>query len=132
MLKDYVKISCKKDVYICCTNFVKKIEWNLHETTSQWKTYGKQLFSEGLEARDVGVHYSRGGEGSFVFCRFFNIYWFCRYWMRELLRGTERANLSVNQGIKSIGGIWRLKKACMTLCGDFGSTSNEDKPNKRL
>jgi hypothetical protein len=25
---------------------------NLHETTSWWKTYGKQLFSEDLEVRD--------------------------------------------------------------------------------
>jgi hypothetical protein len=26
----------------------------LHETTSQWKTYGKRLLSEDLEVRDVG------------------------------------------------------------------------------
>jgi hypothetical protein len=26
---------------------------NSHETTSQWKTFGKQLFSEDLEVRDV-------------------------------------------------------------------------------
>jgi hypothetical protein len=38
---DYVKISCKEDVHICHTNFAKKIERNSHETTSQWKTYGK-------------------------------------------------------------------------------------------
>jgi hypothetical protein len=31
---DYVKISCKKNVHICCTNFVKKMEQNLHEATS--------------------------------------------------------------------------------------------------
>jgi hypothetical protein len=43
---DYVKISCKKDVHICCTNFAKQMERNLHETTSWWKTYGKWLFSE--------------------------------------------------------------------------------------
>jgi hypothetical protein len=30
------------------------MEQNLHETTSWWKTYGKQLFSEDLEVRDVG------------------------------------------------------------------------------
>jgi hypothetical protein len=36
-----VKISCKKDVHICRTNFAKKMERNLHETTSWWKTYGK-------------------------------------------------------------------------------------------
>jgi hypothetical protein len=29
----------------CHINFAKKKEQNLHETTSQWKTYGKQLFS---------------------------------------------------------------------------------------
>jgi hypothetical protein len=46
---DYMKISCKEDVHICRTNFTKKMERNLHETTSQWKTYGKQLFSEDLE-----------------------------------------------------------------------------------
>jgi hypothetical protein len=28
------------------------MERNLHETTSQWKTYGKRLFSEDLEVRD--------------------------------------------------------------------------------
>jgi hypothetical protein len=28
------------------------MERNLHETTSQWKTYGKRLFSEDLQARD--------------------------------------------------------------------------------
>jgi hypothetical protein len=53
---DYVKISCKEDVtHICCTNFAKKMERNLYETTSQWKTYGKQLFSEDLEVRDIGI-----------------------------------------------------------------------------
>jgi hypothetical protein len=31
---DYVKISCKKDVYIYCTNFAKEMERNSHETTS--------------------------------------------------------------------------------------------------
>jgi hypothetical protein len=50
---DYVKISCKKNVHICCTNFVKKMEQNLHEATSWWKTYGKLLFSEDLEVRDA-------------------------------------------------------------------------------
>jgi hypothetical protein len=50
---DYVKISCKEDVHICCTNFAKQMERNLHETTSRWKTYGKRLFSEDLEVRDV-------------------------------------------------------------------------------
>jgi hypothetical protein len=29
------------------------MEQNLHETTSRWKTYGKRLFSEDLEVRDV-------------------------------------------------------------------------------
>jgi hypothetical protein len=50
---DYMKISCKEDVHICHTNFAKKMEQNLHETTSWWKTYGKLLFSEDLEVRDV-------------------------------------------------------------------------------
>jgi hypothetical protein len=50
---DYVKISCKEDVYIYHTNFAKQMEQNLHETTSWWKTYGKRLFSEDLEVRDV-------------------------------------------------------------------------------
>jgi hypothetical protein len=50
---DYMKISCKEDVHICRTNFVKQMERNLHETTSRWKTYGKQLFFEDLEVRDV-------------------------------------------------------------------------------
>ena len=29
------------------------MERNLHETTSWWKTYGKQLLSEDLEIQDV-------------------------------------------------------------------------------
>jgi hypothetical protein len=49
---DYVKISCKEDVHICRTNFAKKMEQNSHETISQWKTYGKRLFSEDLEVRN--------------------------------------------------------------------------------
>jgi hypothetical protein len=52
-----VKISCKKKVHICRTNFAKKKEWNLHETTSQWKTYGKQLFSEDFEVQDVSIEF---------------------------------------------------------------------------
>ena len=46
---DHVKISCKEDVHICHTNFTKKMDQNSHKTTSQWKTYRKQLFSEDLE-----------------------------------------------------------------------------------
>jgi hypothetical protein len=46
---DYIKILCKEDVYIYRTNFAKKMEQNLHETTNQWKMYGKQLFFEDLE-----------------------------------------------------------------------------------
>jgi hypothetical protein len=46
---DYMKISCKEDANICHTNFAKKMEQNLHEITSQWKRYGKQLFSKDLE-----------------------------------------------------------------------------------
>jgi hypothetical protein len=72
-----VKISCKEDVHICCTNFVKKMERNLHGITSWWKTYGKRLFSEDLEARDVGVHYSGGGglcfAGSSTFIGFVDV-----------------------------------------------------------
>jgi hypothetical protein len=49
---DYMKVSCKGDFHICCTNFEKKMEQNLHETISRWKTYGKRLFSEDLEVRD--------------------------------------------------------------------------------
>jgi hypothetical protein len=44
-----VKISCNKDVRICHTKFAKKMERNLYETTSRWKTCGKRLFSEDLE-----------------------------------------------------------------------------------
>jgi hypothetical protein len=47
-----VKISCKEDGHICCINFAKQMERNLHETTSRWKTYGIRLFSEDLEVRD--------------------------------------------------------------------------------
>jgi hypothetical protein len=39
---DYVKILCKKDVYIFRTNFIKKLEWNSHETTNRWKTIVSQ------------------------------------------------------------------------------------------
>jgi hypothetical protein len=49
---DYVKISCKEDVHICCTYFAKKIEQNSHETISQWKMYGKRLFFKDLEVQD--------------------------------------------------------------------------------
>jgi hypothetical protein len=31
---DFVKISLKEDVHSCRTNFAKKMEQNLHETTS--------------------------------------------------------------------------------------------------
>jgi hypothetical protein len=44
-----VKTSCKEDVHICHADFAKKMERNLHETTSWWKTYGKRLFSKDLE-----------------------------------------------------------------------------------
>jgi hypothetical protein len=57
---DYVKISCKEDVHIFHTNFAKKMERNVHETTSRWKTYGKQLFSEDLEVQDVGLGFNSG------------------------------------------------------------------------
>jgi hypothetical protein len=50
---DYVKISCKEDDHICRTNFAKKMKRNSHETTSQWKTYEKRLFSKDFEHRDV-------------------------------------------------------------------------------
>jgi hypothetical protein len=53
---DYVKISCKKDVHIYCTNFAKEMERNSHEITSRRKTYGKQSFSEDLEVRDDVLH----------------------------------------------------------------------------
>jgi hypothetical protein len=43
---------CKEDVHIYHTNFAKKMEQNLHETTIWWKTYGKQLFSKDLEVQD--------------------------------------------------------------------------------
>jgi hypothetical protein len=46
---DYVKISCKEDVHICCTNFAKRMEQNLHETTSRWIMCGKQFLFEDLE-----------------------------------------------------------------------------------
>jgi hypothetical protein len=52
---DYVKVSCKEDVHICRTNVARKMEQNLHETTSWWKTYGKRLFSEDLEVRDEAL-----------------------------------------------------------------------------
>jgi hypothetical protein len=50
---DYVKISYKEDIHICCTNSAKKMEKNLHETISRWKTNEKQLFSKDLEVRDA-------------------------------------------------------------------------------
>jgi hypothetical protein len=50
-----MKISCTKDVHICRTNFAKKIEQNLHETISWWKTYGNRLFFKDLELQDVAV-----------------------------------------------------------------------------
>jgi hypothetical protein len=56
---NYMKISYKEDVHICHTNFVKKMERNLHETTSRWKRYRKQSFSEDLEVRDVWKRQNR-------------------------------------------------------------------------
>jgi hypothetical protein len=50
---DHVKISCKEDVHICQTNFAKKMEQNLYEIISRWKTYGKRLFFEDLEVQDA-------------------------------------------------------------------------------
>jgi hypothetical protein len=76
---DYVKISCKEDVHICCTNFVKQMERNLHETTSRWKTYGKRLFSEDLEVRDaLSIHRTIGSLG-----RFHNINLHCNYFWKH-------------------------------------------------
>jgi hypothetical protein len=49
-------MSCNKDVHICHTNFAKRMEQNLYETTSRWKTYGKQLFSKDLEVQDDYKH----------------------------------------------------------------------------
>jgi hypothetical protein len=65
-----VKISCKEDVHVCRTNFAKKMEQNLHETTSWWKTYGKRLFSEDLEVRDVarGRGWTRGPPMNMLWC----------------------------------------------------------------
>jgi 23S rRNA U2552 (ribose-2'-O)-methylase RlmE/FtsJ len=37
---DYVKISYNENVHIIYTNFAKKLEQSLHETTNRWKTYG--------------------------------------------------------------------------------------------
>ena len=51
---DYIKISCKEDVHICCTNFAKEMEWNSHERTSRWKMYGKRLF---LRTLKFEMHY---------------------------------------------------------------------------
>jgi hypothetical protein len=52
---EYMKILCKKDVYICHTNFAKKMQQNSHGTTSRWKTYRKQLFSEDLKVQDEDI-----------------------------------------------------------------------------
>jgi hypothetical protein len=64
----YVKISCKEDVHICRTNFAKQMEQNLHETTSQWKTYGKmwktygkRLFSRTLKFEMWKIAHSQKG-----------------------------------------------------------------------
>ena len=51
-MKISCKLACKEDVHICCTNFAKEMKQNLHETTSQRKTYGKRLFSKELEVWD--------------------------------------------------------------------------------
>jgi hypothetical protein len=49
--KDIMQMRC----HICRPNFAKKMERNLHETTSWYKTYGKRLFSEDLEVQDVAL-----------------------------------------------------------------------------
>jgi hypothetical protein len=43
----------QRNVHICHTIFLIKMKQNSHETTSQWKTYGKQLFFEDIEVGDV-------------------------------------------------------------------------------
>ena len=47
--KDIMQRRCLYLSYKLC----KKMEQNLHETTNQWKMYGKQLFFEDLEVWDV-------------------------------------------------------------------------------
>jgi hypothetical protein len=65
-----VKISCKEDAHICHTNFAKKMERNLHETTSWWKTCGKQLSSKDLTVRDACLKtYRMWGSLFILVCR---------------------------------------------------------------
>jgi hypothetical protein len=44
-----VKISCKEDVHIYCTDFIKDMKLNSQETTSLWKTYRKRLLIRTLK-----------------------------------------------------------------------------------
>jgi hypothetical protein len=48
--EDIMQRRCSYLSYKLCK---KKMEQNLHETTSRWKTYGKRLFSEDLEVQEV-------------------------------------------------------------------------------
>jgi hypothetical protein len=57
----------QEDVHICRTNFAKKMEQNSHEKTSRWKMYGKRLFFEDLEVRDVPLRLFHNSIESFYF-----------------------------------------------------------------
>jgi hypothetical protein len=46
-------ISCTKDVHSCPINFVQESFRNLHESTWWWTMYGKTVFSEEFELKDV-------------------------------------------------------------------------------
>ena len=56
------------------------------------------------------VYYRQGGE-VFLFCRFFNNCWFRKCWMKGLLQGTQRANQSLFQWVKSDEENWKLKSS---------------------
>jgi hypothetical protein len=49
--EDIMQRRCSYLSYKLC----KKMEQNLHETTSRWKTYRKLMFFEDLEIRDIGL-----------------------------------------------------------------------------
>jgi hypothetical protein len=51
--EDIMQRRCSYLLYKLC----KKIERNLYETSSKWKTYGKWLFSNDLEIRDVLLNF---------------------------------------------------------------------------
>lgn len=65
------------------------------------------MFTLSFSRRDHGVVGWESTKGG-LFCKFFKTHCFQRCWIREVLLGTQRANLSKFLGVKSVEGPWWL------------------------